>query len=333
MKIALDAMGGDFAPERPVAAAVEALAHFPQIEKLLLYGKEAEIRAELKKLGQDKPNPRLEIHHCDTVIEMGDPPVESLRRKKNNSILRCIEAVRDQQADAAVSAGHTGAMVAAAGIATIMPTETNLFILIDAGANIDARPEHLLDYALMGSIFSEEILGYKKPRVGLLSIGSEDAKGNTLTKDTFKLLSEAPINFVGNIEGRDLFERPVDVVVCDGFVGNVVLKTGESIATAIFHWLAHEIKKTPFRMLGAWLARNAFRAIKKKTNYEEYGGSLLLGVNGITVIAHGSSTVKAIRNAIREAVEAVEHGVNDRIIRAAEIAGANKESKADAVAA
>ena len=191
MKIALDAMGGDFAPERPVAAAVEALARFPQIEKLLLYGKEPEIRAELKKLGQEKPDPRFEIHHCETVIEMGDPPVESLRRKKNNSILRCIEAVRDQQADAAVSAGHTGAMVAAAtirlrtlpgisrpGIATIMPTETNLFILIDAGANLDARSEHLLDYALMGSVFSEEILGYKKPRVGLLSIGSEDAKGN-----------------------------------------------------------------------------------------------------------------------------------------------------------
>ena len=346
MKIALDAMGGDFAPERPVAAAVEALAHFPQIEKLLLFGKEPEIRAELKKLGQDAANPRLEIHHCDTVIEMGDPAVESLRRKKNNSILRCIEAVRDEQAEAAVSAGHTGAMVAAAtirlrtlpgisrpGIATIMPTETNLFILIDAGANLDARSEHLLDYALMGSIFSEEILGYKKPRVGLLSIGSEDVKGNTLTKDTFKLLSEAPINFVGNIEGRDLFERPVEVVVCDGFVGNVVLKTSESIAAAIFHWLAHEIKKTPLRMAGAWLARSAFRAIKKKTNYEEYGGSLLLGVNGITVIAHGSSSVKAIRNAIREAVEAIEHGVNNRIIRAAEIAGAHKEAKADAVAA
>lgn len=346
MKIALDAMGGDFAPERPVAAAIEALAQFPQIEKLLLFGQEERIREELKKIGHDRPNPRLEIHHCKDVIEMGDSPVESLRRKRDNSILRSIEAVRDGLADAAVSAGHTGAMVAAAtirlrtlpgisrpGIATIMPTETNLFVLIDAGANLDARPEHLLDYAVMGSVFSEEILGYKRPRVGLLSIGSEDVKGNSLTKDTFKLLSSAPIHFAGNIEGRDLFENPVEVVVCDGFVGNVVLKTGESIANAIFHWLKHEIKKTPIRMLGAWLARAAFRAIKKKTNYEEYGGSLLLGVNGITVIAHGSSSVKAIRNAVREAVEAVEHDVNNRIIRAAEMAGAHKEAQNDAIPA
>ena len=195
MKIALDAMGGDHAPERPVAAALEALATFPQIEKLLLFGQEDRIRQELKKLGKDQLPPRLEIRHCKEVIEMGDSPVESLRRKRDNSILRSIEAVRDAEADAAVSAGHTGAMVAAAtirlrtlpgisrpGIASVMPTETNLFILLDAGANLDARPEHLLDYALMGSIYSEEVLGYSKPRVGLLSIGSEDAKGNSLTK-------------------------------------------------------------------------------------------------------------------------------------------------------
>lgn len=346
MKIALDAMGGDFAPAHPVGAALEALASFPQIEKLILFGRESEILAELKKHGHRPNDPRLEIRHCKEVIEMGESPVESLRRKRDNSILRSIEAVRDGLADAAVSAGHTGAMVAAAtirlrtlpgisrpGIATIMPTETNLFVLIDAGANLDAKPEHLLDYALMGSIYSEEILGYKKPKVGLLSIGSEAVKGNSLTKEGFKLLSSAPIHFVGNIEGRDLFEQPVEVVVCDGFVGNVVLKTSESIAAAIFHWLKHEIQRTPLRMFGAWLARSAFRAIKKKTNYEEHGGSLLLGVNGICVIAHGSSSVKAIRNAVRVAVEAIEHGVNDRIIRAAGIAGAHKEAQADAVPA
>ena len=208
MKIALDAMGGDHAPERPVAAALEALATFPQIEKLLLFGQEDRIRQELKKLGKDQLPPRLEIRNCKEVIEMGDSPVESLRRKRDNSILRSIEAVRDAEADAAVSAGHTGAMVAAAtirlrtlpgisrpGIASVMPTETNLFILLDAGANLDARPEHLLDYALMGSIYSEEVLGYSKPRVGLLSIGSEDAKGNSLTKESFKLLSNAPHSF------------------------------------------------------------------------------------------------------------------------------------------
>ena len=195
MKIALDAMGGDHAPARPVAAALEALTHYPQIEKLLLFGQKEKILQELQKLGHAQPPARIEIHHCKEVIEMGDSPVESLRRKRDNSILRSIEAVRDNLADAAVSAGHTGAMVAAAtirlrtlpgisrpGIATVMPTETNLFILLDAGANLDARPEHLLDYALMGSIYSDEILVYKKPKVGPLSIGSEDAKGNTLTK-------------------------------------------------------------------------------------------------------------------------------------------------------
>lgn len=285
MKIALDAMGGDHAPERPVAAALEALTHYPQIEKLLLFGQENRIREELQKLGHSQP-PLVSKSATVKMSSKWGIPRRIPSSQRDNSILRSIEAVRDGLADAAVSAGHTGAMVAAAtirlrtlpginrpGIATIMPTETNLFILLDAGANLDARPEHLLDYALMGSIYSEEILGYKKPKVGLLSIGSEDVKGNTLTKEGFKLLSSAPINFVGNIEGRDLFERPVEVVVCDGFVGNVVLKTSESIASAIFSWLKHEIQKTPIRMAGAWLARAAFKAIKKKTSYEEYGGS------------------------------------------------------------
>jgi phosphate acyltransferase len=235
--------------------------------------------------------------------------------------------VRDGQADAAVSPGHTGAMVAAAtiklrtlpgvgrpGIATVMPTESNRFVLIDAGANIDATPRHLAEYGVMGSVYSSHVLKIQNPRVGLLSVGTEEAKGNDLTKQAFKLLGQAPVNFVGNVEGHDLYERPVDVVVCDGFVGNVVLKTSESLANAIFSWLKRELKASPLRLAGALLAKGAFQAIKDRTNYETIGGSLLLGVNGIVVIGHGSSSVLAIVNAIRAAVQAVAFRVNPDII-------------------
>jgi len=331
MRIALDAMGGDFAPERPVAAAIEALQQYPAIEKLFLVGREDAIRAELAKCPAAKSvSDRFEIRHCTQVVEMADGAVDGIRKKKDNSISRSVELVKDGLADAVVSAGHTGAMVAATtirlrtlpgidrpAIATTIPTESNLFLLIDAGANIDARPRNLVEYAIMGSIYSKEVLKYESPRVGLLSIGTEEAKGNDLTKETFKLLRQAPIHFVGNIEGHDLFERPVEVVICDGFVGNVVLKTSESICTAIFHWLKAELMKTPFRAFGAWLSRNAYKAIRRKTNYEEYGGSLLLGVNGIAVIAHGASTVKAIRNAIRVGMEAKELKINPLIVEQA----------------
>lgn len=319
-------MGGDFAPERPVLAALEALKLYPSITELYLVGPEDVILAELKKHGRE-PDDRLRIHHCTQVIEMGEKPVTAVRRKRDSSINRGMELVKNDLSDAMVSAGHTGAMVAGAsillrtlpgvqrpGIATIMPTQFNHFVLIDAGANADAKAEHLAQYGVMGSIYSNHVLKYEKPRVGLLSIGSEEAKGNDLTKDAFKLLGIAPIDFQGNVEGHDLFEDPVEVVVCDGFSGNVVLKTSESLANAIFGWLKHELKKSPIRLFGAWLARNAFKAIKKRTNYEEYGGSLLLGVKGICVIAHGSSTVKAITNAIRVAVEAQETELNPHII-------------------
>lgn len=320
-------MGGDFAPERPVAAAVQALRLLPVIQKLFLVGDEAKIKAELQKNNHPLDDPRIEIRHCTQVIEMTDGAVDGIRRKKDNSISRSMDLVKKNEADAIVSAGHTGAMVAAAtiklrtlpgidrpGIATVFPTETNLFVLLDAGANVDAHPQHLLQYAVMGSVYSREILKFASPRVGLLGIGTEDVKGNDQTKETFKLLREAPLHFVGNIEGHDLFERPVEVVVCDGFIGNIVLKTSESLSHAIFHWLKDELVKSPVRKIGAWLARNAFRTIKKKVNYEEYGGSLLLGVNGICVIAHGASSVKALTNAIRVATEAIHSQVNPHIV-------------------
>ena len=325
MKIALDAMGGDFGPANLVPGAIMALREYPQISKLFMVGDTAKIESELQKHGfQDS---RMEIVHATQVVDMSDRAVEAVRRKKDSSISRAVDLVKFDMADAVVSAGHTGAAVAAStiklrtlpgidrpGIAAVLPTETNVFVLIDAGANIDARPEHLLQYAIMGTVYSRHVLGYKNPTVGLISLGEEDVKGNEMTKEVFKLLKKSSLNFVGNIEGRHLFEDPVEVVVCDGFVGNVILKTCESISVAIFTWLKHELARTLLRKLGAFLARESFRTIRDKTNYEEYGGSPLLGVNGICIIAHGSSTPLAIKNALRVAAESIEHQVNPHIV-------------------
>ncbi|HEY4757511.1 MAG TPA: phosphate acyltransferase PlsX [Chthoniobacterales bacterium] len=325
MKIALDAMGGDFGPPNLVGGATLALREYSQIKKLYLVGDTPKIEAELTKLGCT--DNRVEIVHATQVVDMSDRAWSAVRRKKDSSVSRAVDLVKHGQANAIVSAGHTGAAVAASmiklrtlpgidrpGIAAVLPTETNVFVLMDAGANIDARPEHLLQYAFMGSVYSSHVLGYKNPTVGLISLGEEDVKGNEMTKEVFKMLKKSSLNFVGNIEGRHLFEDPVEVVVCDGFVGNVILKTCESISVAIFQWLKHELSRTTMRKLGAFLARESFRTIRDKTNYEEYGGSPLLGVNGICIIAHGSSSPLAIKNALRVAAESIEHQVNPHII-------------------
>jgi len=325
MKIALDAMGGDFGPSNLVGGAVMALREYRQIDKLFLVGDTSQIEAELKK---HKCNDRrVEIVHSTQVVAMTDGAVDSVRRKKDSSVSRAVDLVKKGEAAAIVSAGHTGAAVAATtiklrtlpgidrpGIAAIMPSETNIFCLIDAGANSDAKPEHLVQYAIMGSVYSRHVLGYGSPSVGLMSIGGEDVKGSDLTKEVFKMLKRSSLNFRGNIEGHDLFGDPVEVVVCDGFVGNVILKSCESVASAIMKWLKHELMRSKVRMAGAYLAQNAFRAIKKKTNYEEYGGMPLLGVNGICIIAHGASTALAIKNALRVAAESIEQQVNPHIV-------------------
>lgn len=325
MRVALDAMGGDHAPQNCVAGAVMAVQEFPKLEKLFLVGDETRIRAELDK--HKCADPRIEIVHSTQVVEMCESAVEGVRRKKDSSISRAVDLVKHREADAVVSAGHTGAAVAATtiklrtlegvdrpGIAALLPTETNLCVLIDAGANTDARPDHMLQYAIMGAVFSRHVLGYANPAIGLMSIGGEDAKGSEFTKDIFKLLRASGLNFRGNIEGHDLFQNPVEVVLCDGFTGNVVLKSCEATAEAVFHWLKHELKRTPLRLLGAYLAQGAFRTLKKRTNYEEYGGSPLLGVDGICIIAHGSSSALAIKNAIRVAMESIESKINPRIV-------------------
>jgi glycerol-3-phosphate acyltransferase PlsX len=325
MKIALDAMGGDFGPPNLVGGAVMALGEYPQIEKLFLVGDTPQIEAELTKLKCN--DRRIEIVHSTQVVAMSDGAVDSVRRKKDSSVSRAVDLVKKGEAAAIVSAGHTGAAVAATtiklrtlpgidrpGIAAVIPSETNIFVLIDAGANSDAKPEHLLQYGIMGSVYSRHVLGYQNPSIGLMSIGGEDVKGTDLTKEVFKMLKRSALNFRGNIEGHDLFAHPVEVVVCDGFVGNVILKTCESVGDAIFKWLKHELVKSKVRMAGAFLAQKAFQAIKKRVNYEEYGGSPLLGVNGICIIAHGASTPLAIKNALRVAAESIEQQVNPHII-------------------
>jgi len=325
MKIALDAMGGDFGPPNIVGGAVMALKEYPHIEKLFLVGDTPRIEAELKQHGCN--DARIEIVHATQVVEMSDGAVDAVRRKKDSSVSRAVDLVKKGDATAIVSAGHTGAAVAATtiklrtlpgvdrpGIAAVIPSETNIFVLIDAGANSDPRPDHMMQYAIMGSVYSRHVLGYQKPTVGLMSIGDEDMKGSDLTKEVFKMLKQSGLNFRGNIEGHDLFADPVEVVVCDGFVGNVILKTCESIGDAIFKWLKHELMKSKTRMAGAYLARNAFLTIKKKVNYEEYGGMPLLGVNGICIIAHGASTPLAIKNALRVAAESIEQQVNPHIV-------------------
>ena len=327
-------MGGDFAPKNNVEGAVLALKEYPHIEKLFLVGDAMAVGAELKRIGyQDQ---RLEILHASEVVDMHESAAKAIRQKKDSSISRSVDLVKSGSAKAVISAGHTGAAVAACvlklrtlkgierpAVACLLPTEVGVFVLIDAGANPDSSPENLLQFGILGSVFSEQVLGNKRPKVALLSIGEEDVKGNDITKEAFKLLKASSLNFEGNIEGRDLYENPADVVVCDGFTGNVVLKTSESIAYAIFGWLKRELNRGLVRKVGAQLARGAFRDIYKKTNAEEYGGMPLLGVNGVCIIAHGSSSPVAIKNAIRAAAESVKQDLNPHILRKLEIYNEN----------
>src|SRR5204862_5931248 len=277
----------------------------------------------------------MRVLHGSGVLTMEDHPAGAVRKKKDCSIVRAAELVREGKADALVSVGNSGGMFTAAtfklgripgvdrgGIATVIPTPDNEFVLLDSGANIECKPIHLVHYAVMGSIYSGEILGYKNPRVGILSIGTEENKGNELTLEAFKLCKQLDLNFVGNIEGHDLFKGRVDVVVCDGFVGNIVLKTCESLALGIFSMLKKELTASPHRQLGALLARNAFRAIKRRMDPDTHGGAPLLGFNGVVLKAHGSARERAIANAIGVTARNLQHQVNATIAR--EVARANE---------
>ena len=326
MRLALDAMGGDFAPVNPIAGLSKALREYDDFT-VILVGDEAKVRAEVAKHDLKEFESRISYYHASQVVDMVDSGLDSVRRKKDSSVSRAVDLIKAGEADAVVSAGHTGALVAAATIklrtlpgihrpalAVVIPAEKRGFLLLDAGANLDPSPEHVRGYAVMGSIYVREILGYQNPKVGLVSIGTEEGKGNDFTKECYALLKEAPINFAGNVEGHGLFKSEMDVVVCDGFIGNILLKTVEGLAKSIFGWLKREIKRSPVRMLGAWLSRGAFRSIKNMTSTDEYGGSPLLGVNGVCIKAHGNSSPQAIKNAIRVAREFVAQKVNSRIV-------------------
>ena len=323
MRIALDAMGGDFAPAVTVEGAVETVNGSEDIE-IALVGDEPSIKKELS--GKRYPPTRLQIRHASQVVAMNEPAVSAIRKKKDSSIRRAIELVKNREADAVVSAGHSGVAMAMAlfmlgasegvhrpAIATIMPTLKGPFVLIDAGANVDCDPDNLLQFALMGDAYCKAMFDNPEPKIALLSIGEEDTKGNLLTKEAFKLLKEAGIRFIGNVEGKDIFTGLADVVVCDGFTGNIVLKTSEGLAEVILKMLKREISDAATGRIGYLLMKPALRNFRKKTDYAEYGGAPLLGINGTCIISHGRSSAKAIRNAVKVAAEFSRKKVNEII--------------------
>lgn len=330
MKIALDAMGGDHAPSVNIIGARDALKLYPDIETLFLVGDAELLKQQITE--HNLTDSRAVIVDAPEVVEMHESGAKALRAKKKSSISVATDMVKSGEADAVVSAGNTGASVAAAtvklrtlrgveraGIASAIPNEHGICQLLDAGANPEAKPEHLITYAVMGAVYSHYVLGVKRPKIGLMSNGEEDEKGTKFTKETFTLLRElqdsgkAPFEFVGNVEGHDLFETDLNVVLCDGFTGNIILKSCEATAKAVSKWLKQELKSNPLRLLGAAIARGAFKAVKKKSSYEYVGGSPLLGVNGVCIIGHGGSSALAIQNAIRVARETVKLEVNPHI--------------------
>lgn len=333
MRIAVDVMGGDYGCGVVIEGAKLALQANKKISALYLVGDQAAIHAALPDRGfRDH---RVRVVHASEVVTMDDKPANAVRKKRDSSIARAAELVQEGKADAVVSLGNTGGLFAAATlkigrlpgvdrgcIATVIPRQDSEFVLLDAGANVECKPLHLAHFAVMGSIYSREVLGRKKPRVGILSIGTEDSKGNELTLKAFKLCQRLNVNFIGNIEGNDLFKDRVDVVVCDGFVGNIVLKTCESLAVAMFSMLKRELMRNPKRQIGAYLTQNAFHAIRRRMDPEVHGGAPLLGFNGIVFKAHGSARERAVASALRVTAETVQHRVNEIIAR--EIARANE---------
>ena len=323
MKIAVDAMGGDNAPQAVVAGAVQAAKEFGT--DIILVGIEELIQAELKKHHQAKTLP-IEVRNATQVVDMLDSPATVFRRKKDSSIRVANELVKNGDAVAVISAGHTGAAMATSlfilgplegverpAIATFMPTMKETCIVLDVGANVDCKPNHLLQFAIMGEVYAKYLLKNPNPRVGLLSIGEEETKGNELTKEAFKLLTETSLNFIGNVEGRDVMSGKADVVVCDGFIGNVVLKLSEAVAETIGLMIRENIGDNLIRKLGYFMMRPAFRSLKRRIDYAEYGGAPLVGINGISIISHGRSSDRAIKNAVRVATELAKSEVNKHI--------------------
>lgn len=319
VQVALDAMGGDRGLEVNVEGAVLAAREFGIA--VLLVGFEEEIQRQLRL--HDTRGLPLSVRHAPEAVEMGESPSAAVRRKKHSSIRIGLDLVKRGEADAFVSAGNTGAVMATAlvvlgplpgverpAIAVVVPTLTGRAVLLDAGANVDSKARHLVQFAIMGNVYARDFLGLPRPRVGLLSIGEEESKGNELTREAFKELEdEASLNFIGNVEGRDVFNGNSDVIVCDGFIGNVALKISESVLDAMFTLLREELGRNLRGKAGSFLLLPAFKRFRRRVDPSEYGGAPLLGVNGVCVISHGRSTGRAIKNAVRAAGECVTNKV------------------------
>ncbi|HKO04493.1 MAG TPA: phosphate acyltransferase PlsX [Candidatus Acidoferrales bacterium] len=327
--IALDAMGGDHAPRAEVAGAILAAREFGV--RVLLVGQQQAVRDELADQSTDGLD--IEVVHAPEVITMRDSPLQAYKKKKGSSVHAAAKLVRDGEADALVSAGNTGAVMAVAhftlgtlsavdrpALAAPFPTSKGkVSVMLDVGANVDSKAVHLEQFAVMGEIYYRVIFGTRRPRVALLSIGEEEMKGNELTREAHNRLKKMPLNFVGNVEGRDVFAGEVDVIVCDGFIGNVALKISEGLVEYFIRSLRDALSKDFRAKMGAMLSRPAFKGFKETLDYSEYGGAPLLGVRGVTVIGHGRSNPNAIKNAIRVAAELARARVNEKI--EAELAG------------
>ena len=327
MKIALDAMGGDFGPAVVVEGAVAAAREFGLAS--VLVGDKASIEREIIRLkAQDLP---VAIRHASQVVGMAEAPSQALRRKRDSSLRVAAELVKEGECSALVSAGNTGAAMAIGmyvlgvlpgvdrpAIAAALPSLSGFTVLIDAGANVDPKPRHLFQWAVMGHVYSRDIIGKDNPRVGILSVGEEEGKGNDLVKETYEALKGSSLNFIGNVEGRDIYNGRCDVVVTDGFTGNVCLKISESLAEMLTSMIREELTRDFFSKAGAALCRAAFARMKRRVDYTEMGGAPLLGINGASIICHGASPVKAIKNALRVAAEWVKTDVNAHIKTALE---------------
>ncbi|MDD4168849.1 MAG: phosphate acyltransferase PlsX [Desulfotomaculaceae bacterium] len=329
MRIAVDVMGGDFAPVEIIKGALQAVEEYGLAIDLV--GDEEQVYAELDKYDAGD---LVRVVHAPEVIEMRDHPAVAVRRKKNSSIVKATQLVKDGAAQAVVSAGSTGASMTSAllslgrikgidrpAIAIVLPGEDGFTLLLDIGANVDCKPHNLLQFGMMGSLYARQILGVANPKVGLLSNGEEETKGDEVTLAAFPLLANAGINFIGNVEGRDIYRSVVDVLVCDGFVGNILLKAGEGLAEFLFKIMKEEVAKSLLSLnAGGTMTGVALEGIQKRIEYAEYGGAPLLGVNGVSVVCHGRSTAKAIKNAIRVAKEAVDNNLVSAIRESIRIA-------------
>jgi phosphate acyltransferase len=325
VKIVIDAMGGDFAPLVVVEGVCEASKLYSDTE-FILVGDTIKIKECLKLKKIELPS-TVELYHCSEVVGMNESPVSAIRKKKDSSVLVAVELVKEGKADALVTAGNTGAAVAATtlkwrmlegidrpGIALPLPNSENVSVLLDVGANILCRPIHYLQYAIMGKVYSEYILKKKNNRIGLLNVGEEEGKGGEDMILAHNMLKENCQGFIGNVEGRDIYNGKCDVIVCDGFVGNIVLKVSEGLIETLMAFTKKALKSNLISFFGAMLSKSAFSKLKKNLDYSEYGGAPLLGVNGICIISHGGSSAKAIKSAIRVAREFIKDNVNQHII-------------------